>query len=269
MYHRILKRPRSDYDTTPEAFLDEMRTLYRSGYRPITAADLASGEVDLPAGTSPVVLTFDDSSREQLSYTKRGRISPRSAIGMLLAFSKTHPGFAPVATMYVNRSPFGFSDPSDVLGDLYERGFELGNHTADHLDLSDLAPAKAEAQLRAGARVITRVVPGLEVRTVALPYGRRPKRHSLTWRGRGYSHEGVFLVGSEPAPSPYSSSFDPHGIPRIRTGAGAYGARFWLRVIGEDPARRFVSDGDPAVVSFPKRLVGLVREGLDVTLNPY
>ena len=269
MYHRILERPRSDYDTTPEAFLGELRNLYRAGYRPITAADFVTGEIDLPSGKSPVVLSFDDSSREQLSYTKAGRIDPHSAVGILLSFSRSHPGFAPVATLYVNRAPFGLSDPERALRDLYDRGFELGNHAADHLDLSDLSPAAVARQLRAGARIITGAVPDAVVETAAMPYGRLPKKRRLAWDGKGYSHAGVFLVGSEPAPSPFSRDFDRHGIPRILTGPGEYGARFWLRLLEAHPSRRYVSDGDPAVISFPTRLKDGLGAPFEDAANPY
>ncbi|MFZ1118021.1 MAG: hypothetical protein WAN44_19575 [Propionibacteriaceae bacterium] len=45
---------------TPAAFRAQVRRLLHSGYRPIDARDLARGRVDVPAGMTPVVLTFDD-----------------------------------------------------------------------------------------------------------------------------------------------------------------------------------------------------------------
>ncbi len=50
-----------------------------------------------------------------------------------------------------------------------------------------------------------------------------------------------------------------HGaVPRLRsshlpwTGTADYTAQFWLRQLAEHPERRYVSDGDPATISFPR-----------------
>jgi hypothetical protein len=71
MYHKVLDSGGSEYDLTPEQFRGELQYLYDTGYRPIRTIDLVRGEIDIPAGTSPVVLTFDDSTREQFSVTPR------------------------------------------------------------------------------------------------------------------------------------------------------------------------------------------------------
>src|SRR5262245_21711020 len=60
MYHRVVGTPASVYDRTPDDFRAELERLARENYVPVTTADLAAGRIDIPAGTHPVVLTFDD-----------------------------------------------------------------------------------------------------------------------------------------------------------------------------------------------------------------
>jgi hypothetical protein len=116
------------------------------------------------------------------------------------------------------------------------------------------------------------------VRTVALPLGAWPSPRSIAWRGtwggRAYVHEGVFLVGAEPAASPFSRGFDPHAIPRIRTtprGAAEpeYGSSWWLDQLRNDPDRRYVSDGDPHTITFPRRLEGTLADRFRARARPY
>ncbi len=278
MYHRVLTRPTSDYDVSVRFFRRELARLYREGYRPILAADVASGEIDVAPGKSPVVLTFDDSSREQLAYRPSGKVSSDTAVGILMEFARTHPGFEPVATFYVNERPFGAGDWKDSLRDLDRRGFELGNHTAGHADLSALDARGVQRELALGERVITSAVPGADVRTLALPLGIFPARRELarsgSWSGEDYRHLGVFLVGAEPAPSPFAKSFDPLAIPRIRSspwkgGEPNYGSAFWLEYLADHPEERYVSDGDPDSVSFPRALRSQLDPAFDAISRPY
>jgi peptidoglycan/xylan/chitin deacetylase (PgdA/CDA1 family) len=278
MYHRVLRHPDSPYDVTPRSFLHDLERLYRDGYRPVRAVDLVTRHIDLPAGRSPVVLTFDDSSREQFSYTSDGKVDRHSAIGMLLSFAASHPGFRPVATMYVNRLPFATSEGPKILRFLFNRGFELGNHTFSHADLSTLTRSGVQREMALGERVITSAVPEAQVQTMALPLGVWPHRHSLVvrgaWHGIRYRNLGVMLVGAGPSPSPYSKAFDPLGVPRIRPlrwngKAPNYGSEFWFDYLRAHPEERYVSDGDPAVVSYPKRLSGDIDKRFARRSNRY
>lgn len=279
MYHRVLPDPPGAYDRSPRQFRAELKHLYRQGYRPVRVIDLVRGEIDLPAGTSPVVLTFDDSSREQMAYAADGEIVDDTAVGMLLDFASRHDGFDPVASVYVNAAPFGGTTESDrMLADLHERGFELGNHTAGHGNLGALGADDVRRELAGGVQVITDAVPDAEVRTLSLPLGVWPQPRKLAIRGQSggvtYNHEGVLLVGAGPAPSPFSADFDPLAIPRMRSsswkgGEPDYGSEFWLDVLQRHPERRYVSDGDPSRVSFPKALRRQLDPSLEDRANPY
>lgn len=99
MYHRLTATPKGEYDRTPADFRAELERLYASGYRPVLARDLVAGTMDVPAGTTPVVLTFDDGTISQYRLGPDGSVAPDTAVGILLEFAKGHPDFRPVATM--------------------------------------------------------------------------------------------------------------------------------------------------------------------------
>jgi peptidoglycan/xylan/chitin deacetylase (PgdA/CDA1 family) len=279
MHHQIRADGGGDYDLTPAQFRAELERLHREGYVPIRAEDLVSGKIDIPAGKSPVVLTFDDSTKEQLAWDGLKRAKPDTAVGIMLAFARTHPGFRPAGTFYVNREPFaGVREGDEMLRWLHENGFELGNHTYDHVPFSQLTPREVQRELALGKKLIVDAVPGAAVTTIALPLGVMPKPARLaragTWSGISYHHAGVFLVGAEPAPSPFSSSFEPAAVPRIRTsppGArdGDFGSTYWLDELRRHRERRYVSDGDPATISFPRALSDTLAPRFRSRSRPY
>lgn len=278
MFHRIVKNPASDYDTTPSQFRNELRLLYRRGFRPVSAADMVTGRIDVPAGKAPVVLTFDDSSPEQFSLLPDGKVDPGSAVGIMLAFAHKHPGFTPRATFYVIAGLFGGgSNGPALLAELARLGFDIGDHTYDHSNLGSLDATGVQKEIVLGERLINDAVPEEKVRTMALPYGVYPEPHELalqgSWDGQSYHYQGVFEVGSGPAPSPYSIDFDPLGIPRIRhspwKGKVDYGSGYWLHYFKLHPDRLFVSDGDPNRISFPSIFAGAVAPPYRAHANPY
>lgn len=278
MYHRLTATPKAEYDRRPDDFRAELERLYQSGYRPVLARDLVAGTMDVPAGKSPVVLTFDDTTVSQYRLEPDGNVAADTAVGILLEFSKAHPDFRPAATMYVNGNPFEAGDGVPELQDLVRRGFELGAHTRTHQNLAKLDREDVQKELVEGLRVITDAVPDASVVTMALPHGIHPKDKALsragTWDGQSYAFDGVFLVGSEPSSSPYSVKFDPLNIPRIRSSAsdGAtpnYGSTFWLDSLDKHPERRYVSDGNPARVSFPAAEQAKLSAGAAGKAQPY
>ena len=105
MYHQLVPDGGGAYDLTPDEFRAEVQRLYAAGYRPVTASALANGEIDLPRGATPVVLTFDDSTKSQAALLPDGRIDPDSAVGIMLELARDHPDFRPAGTFYVNRAP--------------------------------------------------------------------------------------------------------------------------------------------------------------------
>jgi peptidoglycan/xylan/chitin deacetylase (PgdA/CDA1 family) len=279
MYHQIRADGGGDYDLTPAQFRAELARLHREGYVPIRAVDLVTGTIDVPAGKTPVVMTFDDSTKEQLAWDDKKRPKPNTAIAIMLDFAKKNPGFKPAGTFYVNTFPFaGDSRGPEMLRWLHENGFELGNHTADHVPFNRMSAQEVQKQLAQGKKLIQDAVPDAKVRTMALPLGVMPDPPQLarkgSWNGISYEHAGVMLVGAEPAPSPFSTSFKPGAVPRIRTSPADardphMGSSYWLDDLKANPGRRYVSDGDPKTISFPKAKAGELAPRFRDRANAY
>jgi peptidoglycan/xylan/chitin deacetylase (PgdA/CDA1 family) len=267
MYHRIVAAPQSVYDRTPAQFRAELDRLAAEDYVPVTAKEVATRAIDIPAGKHPVVLTFDDGDPSQFSLDANGRPAEGTAIRTLLEVAEEHPGFRPVASLYVNADPFGGRDTAKALAWLHEHGFEVGNHTYSHANLSELGDAEVQREISAGDQAIVRALPGYRVSSLALPFGAAPSRSELARRGTSqgseYGYDCVLLVGSEPSPSPYSVDFDPLNVPRIRSQEAVgedsdFGSAAWLGKLAAQPDLRYTSDGDPGRISFPAATSGLL-----------
>lgn len=282
MYHRILPDGGGDYDNTPEEFRAELTRLHEEGYVPITTADLVDGRIEIPAGTTPVVLTFDDSTREQYDLDEDGEVVEDTAVAIMQELADELEGFEPTGSFYVLGSLFG-SPPErgrQLLADLHELGFEIGNHTADHDNLAQLDATGVQRALADGAANITDAIPGYEVRTLSYPFGARPDDLGLVAEGEHdgvtYTHDAGLLVGSGPSPSPFDAEFDPLAIPRIRSQPDwsegdepDYASGFWLEWFANDPERRFVSDGDPDTIAFPEALADQLDPAFEDRAVPY
>jgi peptidoglycan/xylan/chitin deacetylase (PgdA/CDA1 family) len=262
MHHQI-RTGGGAFDMTPGQLRSELFRLWRDGFYPVRAIDLVSGKLNVPRGKSPVVLTFDDADNNQVGFLPDGRLDPETGVGVLEAFSAAHQDFPAIATFFVPRNAFEGSGRSQAatLRWLVEHGFELGNHTKDHIALNTLGPTGVQRQLVLGDRVLSDRLPGYRAQTMALPLGALPHPSALalsgTWDGASYRFSGVFLAGAEPAPSPFSTKWNPAAIPRIRTnptwnGARDFTAGMWLDELERHPGLRYVSDGNPETITFPR-----------------
>ncbi len=269
-YHRI-GEPEGRWTRSPAHSRDDVERLWSAGYRAISLGALITGSIDLPAGTSPVVLTFDDSSPGQFRYLEReGRldIDPDCAVGILEGFVRGHPEFGLRAIFFVLPAA---AEPNRLFGQpehevrklryLVRRGFELGNHTFWHADLARYPETVVRSQLAMAQQRIEQIIPGYRLRALALPMGHYPARLDWAIRGRAagssYEHDAIVMVGGGPAPSPFSRRFDPYHLPRIQAVGSAVAD--WIRYFDQHAGHRFVSDGDPDTVAVPKGRLDEVR----------
>ena len=259
-YHKI-DYPEERWTRTPENFRRDLETLYTRGYRLLALNDLLDGRINVPAGTTPVVLTFDDSSPGQFRYVARDgqlEIDPKSGIGVLEAFIRERPDFGRAATFYVLP---GASRPNKLFNQdeyagkklqfLVAHGYEIGNHTLWHANLGKYEEPVVRGQIAEAQVWIQRHVPDYRPRTLALPHGVYPK--DVTWAVRGtakgssYQHDAILMVAGGAAPSPFARNFDALHLPRIQ--AVEHDLAYWLGYFEKHPGERFVSDGDPAAVT--------------------
>lgn len=272
-YH-LIGRPEGPWRRTPENFRRDLEFLYSQGYYPVRLLDLVRGRLDVPAGRSPVVLTFDDSSEGQFrAVLRKGRLrpAPDSAVGILEDFARRHPDFPARATFYVlpgidhRLRLFGQPDYwAWKLNYLVGRGYELGNHTLWHQNLAKAAPIEARRQLALAQEAIASFVPGYRARSLSLPFGVWPENRADAiageYEGLRYRHLAVLLVGAGPAPSPFDKSFDPLALPRIQAGDGPFGPQRTLVRMDAGSPGRYISDGDPALTTIPAALAGRLRK---------
>ena len=280
MYHQLREDGGSVYDMTPEEYRAELEWLFEEGFRPITTSQLARGEIDVPAGTMPVVLTYDDSTASQAQLTEDGQLDPDTALGMLVEIAARYDDAEPRASVYViSGSLFGGTAAGEqVLEVLHGHGMELGNHTHTHPSLASIDAESVREELATNVAVVTDLVADAEVTTLSLPLGIWPEPRELAVAGSfasvgEYEHEGVLLVGSNPAPSPFHAEFDPLAIPRIRTSVDAdaeYESAWWFEVMASSERwRPYVSDGNPATISFPADRAEELDPAHAERANPY
>lgn len=284
-YHR-LGEPEGEWFRTVENFRRDLRTLYEKGYRPVTMRQVVEGDIDVPAGTTPVVFTVDDSSLRQFYYLEDGSIDPNTMVGIWAEFQRENPGWHHGAVWCVlpaadHPSNFFGERPSREVpraereetirrkvGYLVENRHEICNHTLYHARLDRGTDAQVQEWLGRGEDSIQVYLPeGYDIVTHALPLGMWPKNRSLAWRGTWpgrpgqnrpveYEYKVVLEVSGGPSVSPFDTRFDPHSVNRLIVAPRALERQ--LEAYERNPALRYVSDGDPSTIAVPRSLADRV-----------
>jgi peptidoglycan/xylan/chitin deacetylase (PgdA/CDA1 family) len=266
-YHRICN-PEGPWQRSPANFRRDLERLYAAGFRSVPLADVLANRIDLPAGTSPVVFTFDDSYVSQLWFTASGEPARDSAVGIMQQFAAEHPDFGAHGVFFITWNTL-FGGPgaggADKLRYLVDHGFELGNHSMSHADFARVGSAAVQQELGQEQAYVRQALGGYEMATMALPYGDWPRDKQLAvdgaWNSQRYHFGAVLQVGSEPAPSPASAAYNPLVLPRVQAGDALLS--YWLSWFDSHPDERYVSDGDQGTISFPSRLSSRLRAGVD------
>jgi peptidoglycan/xylan/chitin deacetylase (PgdA/CDA1 family) len=278
MYHAI--KPGI---VSPQRLREDVALLKEAGFYPTTIREMAEGRMDIPAGKSPVVLTFDDSSPGQYRILDDGSLDPDCAVGILEA-AVAGGGWASKASffplLYVD-PPSGivFGQPAYAetkLRNLVKWGYEVGSHTVTHQDLSAATPAQIRKELaESESRLEAMIGGGYQIYTLNPPYGEYPEDESLLAEGKygntTYQYSAALMAWGESGPSPFSDKFDPMHIPRI-TAYPKNTVRDLVEYFRSQPGLRFVSDGDPNAISVPETLstrLGALRTDLEQKIVRY
>jgi hypothetical protein len=243
-YHEIAVEEKR-WARSVEAFRADLQRLYDEWYRPVTLSEYLDASFDLPPGSTPVVLTFDDSRPGQFRYLENGEIDPDCAVGILEAFHRHHPDFPAKAVFYVlPENAFGqWKDRARKLQWLVQHGYELGNHTLTHpRSLAKLTDEEVQREIGGAARSIIELAPEARPTSISLPSGIPPENPELLqhgmYEGEEYRLRSAVLVGAGPAPAPHSPDLDPYRLPRVQATEGEYGITFWLDYFAEHPEKR-------------------------------
>ena len=78
----------------------------------------------------------------------------------------------------------------------------------------------------------------------------------------------ILMVAGGAAPSPFAKTFDPYHLPRIQAVEREIDG--WLTYFDRRPEERYVSDGEPGIVTVPAGSAGKSRglPGLRVVERP-
>ncbi|HEY5527978.1 MAG TPA: polysaccharide deacetylase family protein [Thermoleophilia bacterium] len=263
MYH-LFGTQAATYTRTPQDFRSDIALLKSEGFYPITVRDLASGNIDIPAGKSPVVLTFDDSSMGQYKILDDGTLDPDSAVGIMRQAVKAG-GWADRATFFplldvdvAERVLWGQPDKAkEKLKNLIQWGYEVGSHTVTHLDLKKASVQEAAKQLQQSQATLEDMIgSGYKLTSLSVPYGDYPANDSLIasgqYQGKSYAYSAAVEVAGGPSLSPFSGKFRPLHITRITATGNAL--KNAIDNFKKHPLLRYISDGDPTTVSAPKTL---------------
>lgn len=267
-YH-LIGYPEDQWRRTPENFRHDLELLYRNDYYPVSLNDLVQGKLNqVPAGKTPFVLTFDDSSQGQFRYLQTPislPIDPQSAVGIMEGFKKEFPDFPLTASFFVLpgiKEGLRLFGQEQLIGEklqfLADHGYEIGNHSYWHQNLGKTDDHGVQKQLALAVKAIQSYVPGYQIRSLALPFGVHAQNRALEisgqYQGINYRHQAILLVGAGPVLSPYRKEFNPYALERIQAGDTPWGPAAYIKKYQKQPELRYVSDGDPLVLSFPQQI---------------
>lgn len=277
MYHGIVKLKDSDtaytggnvdkdgYTRTAESFRKDLDYYYNEGYRMIRLEDYIDGKIDTEMGKSPIVLTFDDGLENNIKVTgldSNGNIiiDPNSAVGILEEYKKKYPDYNVTATFFINGGLFRQTEYNEkILNWLIDNGYDIGNHTYTHVDFTTVDKNKATEEVGKMYQKLDGIIKDKYVNIVALPFGSPyDDDHSNfkyiiegTYNGYTYNTKSTLRVGWEANYSPFSKSFNPQFIKRIR----AYdnnGENFDIKMnFNRLKETGYISDGDINTIVIP------------------
>jgi peptidoglycan/xylan/chitin deacetylase (PgdA/CDA1 family) len=202
-YHAITDGWNHALALPPDAFEQQLENFLRRGFRPATAADVLDGT------GRPLHVTFDDAF---VSVERAVPVLERLGIPATVFAC---PGFADEGRPLDVRELAADADALpkelatmrwDGLGELIERGLEVGSHTVSHVHLTSLGEYELRCELGESR---SRLEDGLRrpCRFLAYPYGEHDERVRRAARAAGY--EAAFALPGRPRPR------DRYAVPRV------------------------------------------------------
>jgi len=242
LYHRI-KESDNGYDISSEDFRKNLEKLYENDFVMVNFEAYLKGEIAVPEGKHPFVLTFDDGDISQFRILEDGTIDPTSAVGVLYDYYQSHPDFGFEVAFFLNAGvPFGQKEfLEEKLEFTRTHGLILANHTYHHLAFDTLSREEILEAVVKNKDYYEKEY-GVELRDIlALPYGIYPRDFEVM------ETLGIpsLKVGWKPEVSVFSKEFDPLRINRVQNGEGNFQFEYWMDDLIGNPGKIFTSDGDP------------------------
>lgn len=286
MYHGIVNKPSSEtkytggnvdkdgYNRTSEAFYNDLEFYYEKGYRMVRLIDYTNGKIDVEYQKSPIILTFDDGNENNLKVNgldENGNIiiDENSAVGILEKFKKKHPDYNVTATFFVNSTLFNQEKYNEkILNWLVDNGYDVGNHTENHLDIKSSSSEKVQKEIATVYQQLDKIIPNKYVNVIALPFGSPYSKDNSNFKyvlngeynDFSYTTQGALRVGWEPEVSPFHKNFDKTFMKRVR----AYdnnGKEFDIEMSFKMlDSKRYISDGNVDTIVTSKNNEGIVND---------
>ncbi|MBC7960287.1 MAG: polysaccharide deacetylase family protein, partial [Vallitaleaceae bacterium] len=227
MYHGI-EEGRPPYQRAEIDFIKDLQYMYDHNYRLISMSDYKNGTIDIPAGMTPILLTFDDGLNTTFALEEQdGQLVPKkgTAIALLKDFCAAHPDFGTAASLYINGDHESFQGAGTLVQRLQwldEEGYEIGNHTFSHPNLSKISGDEVQEEIGKVDALIKSALPNATVDVLTYPFGIRPDEAYRdlvlegSYEGLGYHYALGFREGpSGPMVSALHINFDPYNCPRV------------------------------------------------------
>lgn len=268
MYHSV-DEPHTRYDAhglniRGETFRKHLSMMVKAGWYPMNARDIYIPEKlqAVPAGMTPVALTFDDARGSHFRYKKDGTLDPNCILGILERFHEKYGEKWPRAgTFFVlpkssyNPTPFWQAGLEKKKCQwLVANGYELSNHSFAHKFMSGMSASQVREAVWGCVRDIRKLAPEATMDTFCVPYGAYPRDKS-TWnviindpQGQ-YKNLVAFKAWGDESFAPGDKRFDARQVDRIGVDPG-YFEHVYSRLVKS--GKLYVSDGNPDSMAIPR-----------------
>ena len=271
------------YQRTKEAFINDLEFYYQNGYRMIRLNDYVNGIINVEAGLSPIIITFDDGLANNIKVTGLDEngdiiIDPNCAVGILEEFKKKYKDFNVTATFFVNGGLFNQSKYNEkILNWLVENGYDIGNHTYSHVDFTTVDKEKTVKEVGLLYNLLDKYIPNKYVNIIALPFGspydKYHENFSSIMKGiyndKQYENIAALRVGWEAEYSPFNKSFDKTFLKRIRAydnNGEEFDIEMNFKILKNN---RYISDGDKDKITIPKDKENSINNIYNLEINTY
>ncbi len=271
------------YQRTAEAFRNDLEFFYKNNYRMIRLNDYIDGIIDVEVGKSPIVLTFDDGLKNNILVTGLDDdgniiIDPNSAVGIMEEYKKKYPNFNITATFFLNAGLFHQEKYNQkIINWLLNNGYDIGNHSYSHLDITNLSSKKTEEEIGKMYNLLSKYTNNKFVNIVALPFGspydEKHKNFPFIMGGDynnvEYKTKSTLRVGWESELSPFHKNFNSTFLKRIRAYdnlGNDYDIEHNFKMLEKN---KYISDGDKTTIVIPKGKINLINQNNNLKVIEY
>ncbi len=182
-YHSVSPSPRSPLAVKTTDFAQQMRWLYRRGFRAVGLSRLCQG----PLSGKPVVLTFDDGYADCLIHAAPilAELDWRGVVFVISDYVGTARDFPWYAGLPRSSDGSELSLSWEQLHTLLKMNWEIGSHTATHPVLTSLPLGEAKKEIE-DSKCLLELKLGTPVESFCYPKSQASVELAALVQGAGY-----------------------------------------------------------------------------------